>query len=65
MISAYVRKFSSFADELYYYLEDRYMTAHKYDLDTNADVLTSEKQEVLARLTRLKADAEHRKRAPR
>ena len=38
-----------------YYLEDRYMTARKYDLDANADILNSEKQEILARLRRIKA----------
>lgn len=42
-------------DDLAYYLEDRYMTAHKYD--ANADILASEKQEIIARLRRLKAEA--------
>jgi hypothetical protein len=28
------------------------MTVRKYDLDANADILTSEKQEILARLKR-------------
>ena len=60
MISAYVRKPSSLLDDRYYYLEDRYMTVHKYDLDANANVLMSEKHEILARLRRLKAEAEPR-----
>jgi hypothetical protein len=57
IISAYVRKPSSLLDDLYYYLEDRYMTARKYDLEGDADVLASERQEILARLRRLKVDA--------
>ena len=56
MISAYVRKPSSLPD--HYYLEDRYMTAHKYDSEGKAEVLASEKQEIFARLRRLKVDAE-------
>jgi hypothetical protein len=65
IISAYVRKPSSELDDLYYYLEDRYMTVHKYDLEGNADVLASERQEILARLRRLKIDAEPQHRALR
>jgi hypothetical protein len=36
-----------------YYLEDQYMTTRKCDLDAKADVLTSEKAEILARLRRI------------
>ena len=38
-----------------YLLEDRYMTARAYDLGAGADVLGSEKPEILARLRRVKA----------
>jgi len=56
MISVYARS-TSMADDLYhdYYLEDRYMTVRKYALE-KADVLASEKQEILARLRRRKAE---------
>jgi hypothetical protein len=50
--SAYILKHSSLPDHVGYYLQDRYMTVRKYDLDANADILTSEKQEILARLKR-------------
>jgi hypothetical protein len=56
LISAYVLKPSSYADALFYYLEDRYMTIRKYNLDTKANVLASERQEILARLKRIKAE---------
>jgi len=57
IISLYVRKPSTMIDGLYYYLEDRYMTIRKYDLDANADILNSEKLEILARLHRIKAES--------
>ena len=47
----------------YYYLEDRYMTIHKYDLDADANILASEKQEILARLRRVKAETELQQKA--
>jgi hypothetical protein len=53
MISAYVLAPSSF-DLHRYYLEDRYMTVRRYDSE-KADVLASEKREILARLRRVKA----------
>lgn len=62
IISAYVRRPSSMIDGLYYYLEDRYMTVHSYDLDANADILASEKPDILARLRRVKAEIQ---RSPR
>jgi hypothetical protein len=54
IISAYIFKHSPMSDDLQYYLEDRYMTAHSYELGANADILASEKQEIIARLGRLK-----------
>ena len=48
-----------------HYVEHRYMTVRKYDLDANADILASEKPEILARLARVKAETELQKRAPR
>jgi hypothetical protein len=57
IISAYVLKPSFLLDGLYYFLDDRYMTARKYDLESNVDILSSEKQEILARLRRVKTAA--------
>jgi len=65
IISSYIWRPSNTVDGLYYYLEDRYMTVRKYDLDANADILASEKQEILARLSRIKAETERQKRTPR
>jgi len=66
IISAYVwRPNAIVEDALSYHLEDRYMTVRKYDLDANKDILTSEKQEILARLARIKAEAERQNRTPR
>lgn len=56
IISTYARKPSSCADGLFYYLEDRYMTIRKYNLYAKANVLASERQEILARLGRIKAE---------
>jgi hypothetical protein len=52
-ISAYILKSSSFADNLQYYLEDQYMTVHKYDLEANVSILSAEKQEILTRLRKV------------
>jgi hypothetical protein len=41
------------------------MTVRKYDLEDNADVLAYEKQEILARLARVKAETERQKQTPR
>ena len=60
MISAYISRRVGIDGDLYY-LEDRYMTAHKYDLDANADVLVSEKQEILSRLRRLQQETQFKK----
>jgi hypothetical protein len=61
MISVYVRLPSSLVGDLHYYLEDRYMTVRKYDYE-KGNILHSEKQEILARLKRVKVE---RQRAPR
>jgi hypothetical protein len=55
IISAYVWKTGG--DDDSYYLEDRYMTVREYE-SWNTDILTSEKQEILARLARVKAETE-------
>jgi hypothetical protein len=54
IISAYVFQSSTLLDGRFYYIEDRYMTIRKYDVEANADILAFEKQEILARLRRLK-----------
>jgi hypothetical protein len=55
-VSAYVL-FSSelLDDDLYYYLDDQYLTVRKYDLESD-DVLAAEKAEINARLKRVKAE---------
>jgi hypothetical protein len=58
MVSAYGLK----SDALMYYLEDRFMTARKYDLEANANVLASEKLEIIRRLRRSSAESEPRQR---
>jgi len=63
MISAYVFGLSREIDR--YYLQDRYMTVQKYDLDAKVDILASEKQEILARLRRIKSETERRQGKPR
>jgi hypothetical protein len=62
IVSAYVRRPSTLLDDLYYYLEDRYMTVGKYDREPNVDILTSERQEILTRLRRVKAEMERKKK---
>jgi hypothetical protein len=51
MISVYVQA----REDPDYWLEDRYMTARKYDLGTKVNVLESERQQILARLKRVVA----------
>jgi hypothetical protein len=53
MVSAYVNKQQALTEDESYFLEDSYMTAKKYNLDAKADVLASEKQEILTRLKRV------------
>jgi hypothetical protein len=65
VISAYIMRPSSVFDGMYYWLEDQYLTIRKYDLDADADILASERQEILARLKRVKAETERQKRPPR
>jgi len=62
-VSAYVRRRSFLVDGLFYYLDDRYMTIRTYALGTN--ILASEKQEILARLKRIKAETELQRKTPR
>ena len=52
-------------DNLYYYLEDRYMTVRKYNPEANENILTTEKPEILARLRRVKTETDRQQRAPR
>jgi hypothetical protein len=54
MISAYIRKSAAAFDTAHYYLADRYMTVRQYDPQSKTDILTTEKNEILARLSRLK-----------
>jgi hypothetical protein len=61
IISAYVQKRSSDLGGFYYYLEDRYMTARTYDREAGADILGSEKPEILTRLRRLKLEGGSRR----
>lgn len=65
IISAYVRMPSSLLGGSYYQLGDGYMTIHKYDLEANAGILTSEKQEIITRLKRVRAETDIQQRAPR
>jgi hypothetical protein len=60
MVSSYIWRPPLMFDDVLYILDDRYMTARRYDLGSGADILASEKQEVLARLRRAKAAAEPR-----
>ena len=55
VVSAYVRRIDRERDGLYYFLEDRYLTVRKYNLDADEDILGAEKQEILARLRRAKS----------
>lgn len=65
IISAYVQKPSSLGDDFHYWLEDRYMTVRKYDWERKADILASERPEILAGLRRLKLSAEPQHRPSR
>jgi hypothetical protein len=55
MVSACVYKHAALTDYESYFLEDRYMTAKKYNSEAGQDVLASEKQEILTRLQRVKS----------
>jgi len=52
-------------EERYYFLADRYLTVRKYDVDAAEDILAGEKQEILARLRRVKGEAERSPQGPR
>jgi len=60
-VSAYARKLSSDPDDASYFLADQFLTVRRYDLEEYADIITSEKQEILARLRRVKAEMERQK----
>ena len=55
IISAYSRRFPPVSYDSSYYLADQYMTIRKYDSEANVDIIGSEKEEILARLRRVKA----------
>ncbi len=55
IISSYVRRHSFDLEGDYYFLQDRYMTVRSYDLDAGADILGSEKPDIVARLQRIKS----------
>ena len=57
VISAYMRT-PPYYDGDIYLLEDQYLTIRTYDLGAKADALSSEKPEILARLSRVKAAAQ-------
>ena len=61
IVSALCSEILSPLEGLNYYLEDRYLTVRKYDQDADEDILGSEKQEILARLRRVKAEVELKK----
>jgi hypothetical protein len=61
MISAYIRRPEPLLSDLFYFLEDRYMTARKYDLEKGI-ILTAEKREILARLKRVKVERQRTSR---
>jgi hypothetical protein len=50
---ASVLRESDGSDSSLYFLEDRYMSARKYDFERGGDIIASEKQEILARLKRV------------
>ena len=62
IVSTYARRPSSLLDGLRYYLEDQYMTTRKYG--EGAQILSSEKPEILARLRRVKAETQRPARKP-
>jgi hypothetical protein len=55
IVSAYTLQSSELVDDLFYYLDDQFMTAKKYGEDRKTDILSTEKQELLTRLRRRKA----------
>jgi hypothetical protein len=63
IVSTYTRQRSSLLKGLFYYLEDQYMTTRKYDFE-KGHTLSSERPEILARLRRVKAEDQRRRRIP-
>jgi len=61
IITAYVRQSPTYTESASYWLTDRYMTASFYDLES-ADILKTEKPEILARLRRVKTEIARRAR---
>jgi len=61
LISAYVLLPSDLLDEPAYFLDDRYMTRQKYDQDGGAQILKSERSEIISRLLKAKAERERKK----
>jgi hypothetical protein len=61
VISAYVLLASNLLDAPRYFLDDRYMTVRKYDQDAGAQILKSERTEILTRLMKAKAERERKK----
>jgi hypothetical protein len=59
MISTYTRPTTAFDNDLHYWLADRYMTLDKYGSESNINVLIPEKQEIIARLRRIRAAPQH------
>jgi hypothetical protein len=62
IVSTYARRGSTAIDG-HYYLEDRYMTTRKYDIE-KGNILSSEKPEILARLRRVRAENQRHQRTP-
>lgn len=54
VVSVYIRASPPHDDDIYL-LEDQFMTIRRYDPFAKADILGTEKQEILARLSRVKA----------
>ncbi len=50
IVSTYLYQYSELRKESAYSLQDRFMTARRYDIFANAAVITSEKAEILRRL---------------
>jgi len=59
-ISAYIRRRSPSPEDSFYFLADQFMTTRKYLIEPEGgkvNILNSEKQEILARLRRVKAES--------
>ncbi|HEV2202182.1 MAG TPA: hypothetical protein VGR73_20370 [Bryobacteraceae bacterium] len=69
MVSTYLLRFRPDSESFHYDLEDQYLTARRYPTvfvgTERPSLLDSEKPEILARLKRVKAEAERQARTPR